>query len=161
MGRTLFSRSLFAQAAACFDKAHRVDYRNMASAYQKRKDARSLALGKARLAAFKVAASEFEACAKGAAAGSQALRHRAAECYVEAGEFACAGVNFEAAERFTDAAVNYHKAQLFDDATRLVRPPDGTLSFVEQPIRDRLLDNIKLQYLRLNDLGSVISFHLI
>ncbi|KAF8336966.1 P-loop containing nucleoside triphosphate hydrolase protein [Cantharellus anzutake] len=151
-GRTLFPRSLFAQAASCFEKAQRPDSRDIALAYQRRKDARSLPLGEQRLVAFKVAGSAFEACAQLPSAGVPTLRRRAGECFAEGGDFASAGVNFEAAGNITDAALNYHKAQRLDDAARLVRPPDGTSSLVEEPTRGKILDSVKLQFLRRSEL---------
>ncbi|KAF8336973.1 uncharacterized protein EI90DRAFT_3119273 [Cantharellus anzutake] len=151
-GRTLFSRSLFAQAASCFEKAQRPHDRDMALAYQRRKDARSLQPGDQRFVAFNAAGSAFETCAQLPSVGALALRRRAGECFVEGGDYASAGINFEAAGCFTDAALNYHKAQRLDDAARLVRPPDGTPSLVKEPICGKILDSVKLQFLRLSNI---------
>ncbi len=158
MGKNLFSKSLFAQAASCFEKANRQNDHNIARAYQKRKEAKAISRADARKIAFRSAAFAFESCATVTSKGTPTLRRRAAECFVYSEDFSSAATNFELAHDYTDAAIHYHKAHLLKDVVRLVRPPDGSNSLVEEDIRGRLLDNIRIQYLRVHDFEYVLKF---
>ena len=151
----MFARANYTQAASCFDKAQRLGDRDMSLAYQLRKDAREVASDAARSASFKSAGHAFESCAEAELKGTEercSLHRLAGECFLECHEYALAGANFEPADAFTEAAVCFHKAQLLEDAARLVCPPDGSESLVDESVRDTILDSIKLQYLRANNL---------
>ena len=151
----MFERAHYTQAASCFDKAQRFGDRNMSRAFQLRKDAREAAADATRSALFKSAAHAFKSCAEAESEGTggrRSLHRLAGECFLEYQEYGPAGAQFELAGALTEAASCFHKAQLLEDAARLVRPPDGSESLVEESVRDRILDSIKLQYLRANDL---------
>ena len=156
-GRKLFEKSLFAQAASCFEKAGRDIERDIAVAYQKREDARGISNARARREMFKDAATAFQSCAI-RSEGVRNLRQRAAECFVNCEDFPSAATNFEAACDYTEAAIQYNKAHLFNDVVRLIRPRDGLNSLVADDIKTRLLDTVRIRYLRAHDFECVSRF---
>src|SRR5258707_8049401 len=154
-GRGLFAKSLYAQAASCFGNANRETERDVALAYQKRKDARAISNEHRRKAAFRDAATTFQSYATGSFEDVRTLRQNAAECFVHCGDFGSAATNFEEARDYTEAAIQYRNSHLLDDVVRLVRPHDGSNSLVADDTKGELLRDVKIQYLRVHDFEYV------
>ncbi|KAF8336960.1 uncharacterized protein EI90DRAFT_3013934 [Cantharellus anzutake] len=145
------------QAASYFHKSGRYLDRDIALAYQQRKDARAASNDDRRIAAFSAAGLAFQSCARRSLDGAQALQHNAAECFVLSGDFQDAAKIFEEAGQHTDAAICYHKAHLLEDVARLVFPSDGSNSLVTEKTRERLLGTIRIHYLCAGDFERAAS----
>ncbi|CAE6476351.1 unnamed protein product, partial [Rhizoctonia solani] len=126
-GRLLFNKRLYPQAIFCFEKAGLLVERDIAAAYESRKQARLLQAAKsvdraARRAAFASAASDFRGCAilsKGKQQTSCYLR--AAECYLQAEDWKASAEAFYSANEFDLAARNFRRAGHFDEAVEVVK----------------------------------------
>ncbi|KAF8594570.1 P-loop containing nucleoside triphosphate hydrolase protein [Ceratobasidium sp. AG-I] len=147
-GRLLFNKGLYPQAMFCFEKADLLVERDIASAYQARKNARLL-LAKdrqTRRAAFRDAAKNFLDCAilsKGKQQTSCYLR--AAECYLQAEEWKSAAESFLSANEFDQSAKNFRRAGCFSEAVGVVKQhrPDMTAG-----LADEIYGIARLQFLR-------------
>ncbi|KAG8770099.1 hypothetical protein FRC12_004522 [Ceratobasidium sp. 428] len=124
-GYLLFNEHLYVQAILCFDKAGRLLERDIAAAYQSRKEA-WLLYGKsadqhAWHDSFAKAANSFLACATRADGKQQVVCYlRAAECFLQTNDWKLAADAFVAAEEFSLAARNFCRAGCFNDAMDLI-----------------------------------------
>ncbi|CAE7089127.1 unnamed protein product [Rhizoctonia solani] len=150
-GRLLFNKSLYPQAMFCFEKAGLYVERDIAGAYQARKEARLLLAKSAdrqiRRAAFKGAAKDFLGCAilsKGKQQISCYLR--AAECYIQAEEWKLAAESYLSAEQFDLSARNFRRAGCFDEAVEIVKKYRDRLK--SKDLVDEILGIAKLEFLR-------------
>ncbi|KAH7337934.1 hypothetical protein B0J17DRAFT_405653 [Rhizoctonia solani] len=150
-GRLLFNKGLYPQAMFCFEKAGLLVERDIAGAYQARKDARLL-LAKStdrqtRRGAFKKAADDFLGCAflsKGKQQISCYLR--AAECFIQAEDWKPAAESYLSAEQFDLSAKNFRRAGCFDEAVQIVRKYRNQLK--SQGLVDEILAIARLEFLR-------------
>ncbi|KAG8732236.1 hypothetical protein FRC11_014976 [Ceratobasidium sp. 423] len=150
-GRLLFNKALYPQAMFCFEKAGLLVERDIAGAYQARKDARLL-LAKSvdrqtRREAFKKAAGDFLGCAflsKGKQQISCYLR--AAECYIQAEEWKSAAESYLSAEEFDLSARNFRRAGCFEDAVQIVKKYRNRLK--SRGLVDEILAIARLEFLR-------------
>ena len=159
-GRYLFAKGLYAQAASCFEKANRPQDRDVAIAYQKRKDARRMEIGARRRQAFKVAGEAFSAC--GYATSGEVARsyHRLAiPCFNEANEPALAAQSHAAASEQTVAAKMFRDLGDFDEAINLVKPKKG-ISLVAPDVGQQIIELARLEYLRVGRIEYVPSVFL-
>ncbi|KAF9509961.1 hypothetical protein BS47DRAFT_108769 [Hydnum rufescens UP504] len=148
-GRYLFAKTLYVQAASCFAKANRDHDRRIAEAYQIRKEARVTN----DILSFKEAGTAFSACASTAQGETaQGLYTRAAECFLQARETSLAADNYKAASEFTKAVQLYRKVGQFEDVASLLRPPDHSISLVDPGVADDMLDVVRMQFLRTDDI---------
>ncbi|CAE6379695.1 unnamed protein product, partial [Rhizoctonia solani] len=150
-GRLLFNKGLYPQAMFCFEKAGLLVERDIASAYQARKDARLLLVKSADRqtwrSAFKNAANDFLGCAflsKGKQQISCYLR--AAECYIQAEEWKLAAESYLSAEHFDLSARNFRRAGCFDEAVQIVKKYRHRLN--SQDLVDEILGIARLEFLR-------------
>ncbi|EUC53945.1 P-loop nucleoside triphosphate hydrolase, putative, partial [Rhizoctonia solani AG-3 Rhs1AP] len=150
-GRLLFNKGLYPQAMFCFEKAGLLVERDIAGAYQARKDARLLLVKsgdrQTRCGAFKKAANDFLGCAflsKGKQQISCYLR--AAECYIQAEEWKSAAESYLSAEQFDLSARNFRRAGCFDEAVRIVKNYRDRLK--SQNLVDEILGIARLEFLR-------------
>ncbi|CAE6480843.1 unnamed protein product [Rhizoctonia solani] len=150
-GRLLFNKRLYPQAIFCFEKAGLLVERDIAAAYELRKQARLLQAAKsgdraARRAAFARAASDFRGCAilsKGKQQTSCYLR--AAECYLQAEDWKAAAEAFYSANDFDMAARNFRRAGCFEQAVGVVKNHKNN---VQKNIADEIIGVARLEYLR-------------
>lgn len=152
-GRYLFAKGLYTQALSCFEKAGRLQDRDITFAYQLRKEARAVPRDNAnrekRAATFRHAGLAFTSCAQNASDDSGPLLYKkSGECYYEARDLACAADAYLAATEFTQAARLYRDAGLFDQAVALARPTDGSVTKVEFKIADNIVGVARIEYLR-------------
>ncbi|KAH7337987.1 hypothetical protein B0J17DRAFT_706450 [Rhizoctonia solani] len=154
-GRLLFNKRLYPQAIFCFEKAGLLVERDIAAAYEARKQARLLQAAKsgdraARRAAFARAASDFRGCAilsKGKQQISCYLR--AAECYLQAEDWKAAAEAFYSANDFDMAARNFRRAGCFDEAVDTVNKHKDC---VQRTVADDIIGVARLEYFRTNKL---------
>ncbi|KAG8710822.1 hypothetical protein FRC09_020922 [Ceratobasidium sp. 395] len=124
-GYILFNEHLYVQATLCFDKAGQLLERDIAAAYQSRKEA-WLLFGKsadqhAWHASFAKVANSFLDCAIRTAGKQQVVCYlRAAECFLQTKDWKLAADAFAAAEEFSLAARNFCRAGCFKDAMDLI-----------------------------------------
>lgn len=150
-GRLLFNKGLYPQAMFCFEKAGLLIERDIAGAYQARKEARLL-LAKSvdrqtRRNAFREAADNFLACTT-QSKGKQQISCfvRAAECYLQAEEWKLAAECYLSAEHFDSAAKNYRRAGCFDEAVGVVKKYRRLLK--SQELVNEILAIARLEFLR-------------
>ncbi|GAB1522834.1 hypothetical protein RhiTH_005958 [Rhizoctonia solani] len=154
-GRLLFNKRLYPQAMFCFEKANLLVERDIAAAYESRKQARLLQAAKSvdrttRRAAFANTASDFLGCAflsKGKQQTSCYLR--AAECYLQAEDWKAAAEAFYSANDFDMAARNFRRAGCFDEAIGVVKKHR---SCVKNNVADDIFGVARLEYFRTNKL---------
>lgn len=148
-GRYLFQKTLFAQAASCFEKANRPQDRDISMAYQKRKDARRLASGRDRRAAFKAAGEAFTACGSSAIVRDEAKSYHtlAEQCFNEAGEADLAAHARAAALDETEAAIVYRDIRDFDNALKLIIRPKTESSRVRPDIAKEIIELARWEFL--------------
>ncbi|KAF8686413.1 UvrD-like helicase C-terminal domain [Rhizoctonia solani] len=154
-GRLLFNKRLYPQAIFCFEKANLLVERDIAAAYESRKQARLLQAAKSvdratRRAAFAKTASEFLGCAilsKGRQQTSCYLR--AAECYLQAEDWKAAAEAFYSANDFDMAARNFRRAGCFDEAVHIVKKHRNC---VQNSVAEGIVEVAKLEYFRTNKL---------
>ncbi|CAE6385928.1 unnamed protein product [Rhizoctonia solani] len=154
-GRLLFNKRLYPQAMFCFEKANLLVERDIASAYESRKQARLLQAAKSvdrttRRAAFSRAASDFLGCAFLSKAKQQTSCYlRAAECYLQAEDWKAAAEAFYSAHDFDMAARNFRRAGCFDEAVDVVKKHR---SRVQNNVAEDILGVARLEYFRTNKL---------
>jgi hypothetical protein len=103
---------------------------------------------------FKEAGTAFSACASTAQGETaQGLYTRAAECFLQARETSLAADNYKAASEFTKAVQLYRKVGQFDDVALLLKPPDHSISLVDPGVADDMLDLVRIQFLRTDDIA--------
>ncbi|KAG8687201.1 hypothetical protein FRC11_007608 [Ceratobasidium sp. 423] len=154
-GRLLFNKRLYPQAIFCFEKAGLPVERDIAAAYESRKQARLLQAAKsvdraARRTAFASAASDFRGCAilsKGKQQTSCYLR--AAECYLQAEDWKAAAEAFYSANEFEMAARNFRRAGHFDEAVEVVKEHRAD---VQRNVANEIIGVARLEYFRKNKL---------
>ncbi|KAJ1305435.1 hypothetical protein OPQ81_000445 [Rhizoctonia solani] len=154
-GRLLFNKRLYPQAIFCFEKAGLSVERDIAAAYESRKQARLLQAAKsvdraARRSAFARTASDFLKCAilsKGKQQTSCYLR--AAECYLQAEDWKAAAEAFYSAKDFDMATRNFRRAGCFDEAVEVVKRHK---SRVQKNIAEDIFGVARLEYFRTNKL---------
>lgn len=126
-GRLYFNKQLYLQAKFCFEKADLLVERNIAAAYETRKQARLLqATGSIELptqrAAFGMTATEFLGCAMLSKGKQQISCYlRAAECFVQAENRKSAAEAFLQASKFDMAVNNFNRAGCFAEAVEVVK----------------------------------------
>ncbi|KAF8594569.1 hypothetical protein BDV93DRAFT_549191 [Ceratobasidium sp. AG-I] len=149
-GRLLFNKGLYPQAIFCFEKANLPRERDIASAYQARKEARLL-LSKSvdrqipRIA-FSNAANDFLSCAFRSNGKQQTSCYlRAAECFLQAEEWKSAAEAFFAANEFDRSAKNYRRAGCFSEAVDVVK---NFRDKVQKGVADDIIAIARLEFLR-------------
>jgi tetratricopeptide (TPR) repeat protein len=145
-GRELFQRKLYAQAASCFEKAHRPQDRDVATAYQKQKDAEKYSNPARRREAFKAAGDAFSLCGDQVGKAGRPHHMRAMQCYVEAGEEELAVRAHAKSIDETEAAQLLARNGQFDEALDLVRPTKG-LSRVTPEVAKDITEQAKVAWL--------------
>ncbi|KAG8719695.1 hypothetical protein FRC08_002227 [Ceratobasidium sp. 394] len=151
-GRLLFNKRLYPQAMFCFDKAGLELERDIAAAYQARKEARLL-LAKSASAerqtwrnSFTKAAKDFLGCAilsKGKQQISCYLR--AAECFLQAEDWKLAAESYCSAEEFDLAAKNFRRAGCFVEAVDVVKKHKDQ---VQKSLAAEIIGIARLEFLR-------------
>ncbi|KAG9101942.1 hypothetical protein FS749_001473 [Ceratobasidium sp. UAMH 11750] len=151
-GRLLFNKRLYPQAMFCFEKAGLELERDIAAAYQARKEARLL-LAKSASAdrqtwrnSFTKAAKDFLGCAilsKGKQQISCYLR--AAECFLQAEDWKSAAEAFFEAGEFDLAAKNFRRAGCFDEAVGVVKKHKDK---IQKSLADEIVGIARLEFLR-------------
>ncbi|KAG9081885.1 hypothetical protein FRC06_005350 [Ceratobasidium sp. 370] len=151
-GRLLFNKRLYPQAMFCFEKAGLELERDIAAAYQARKEARLL-LAKSTSAdrqtwrnSFTKAAKDFLGCAilsKGKQQISCYLR--AGECFLQAEDWKSAAEAFFEAGEFDLAAKNFRRAGCFDEAVGVVKKHNDK---IQKSVADEIIGIARLEFLR-------------
>ncbi|KAG8691136.1 hypothetical protein FRC09_011720, partial [Ceratobasidium sp. 395] len=149
-GRLLFDRQLFVQAMLCFDKAGLPLERDVAAAYQARKEAWCLFAKSADeqiwSGLFIRAAGNFIYCAIRTDGKQQTDRYlRAAECYLQAKSWVLAATAFVSAEEYGLAAKCFCRAGRFDDAVTIVKKHKHE---IQEKLVDEVLEMARLECLR-------------
>ncbi|KAB5592704.1 TPR and ankyrin repeat-containing protein 1 [Ceratobasidium theobromae] len=150
-GRLLFNKGLYPQAIFCFDKANLPVERDIAAAYEARKQARLLRAAKsvdrtACRTAFVNAAHDFLRCASQSKGRQQTSCYfRAAECYIQAEDWKSAAEAFLSAKEFDMAARNFRRAGCFDEAVAVVKHNRGQ---IKDSVAEEVIGVAKLEYLR-------------
>lgn len=155
LGRSLFGRKLYPQAASCFEKAGRPLEQDICRAYELHKQARESLTYHPN--SFKTAAAEFRRCAVSSSQDLMAVRlhKKAGECFVEARDLLSAAESYTSALDFNMAARLYRKAGMFDKAVALVKPISGQPSQVDKKICDEIIQVAKFEYARNSNLKFV------
>ncbi|KAG8767765.1 hypothetical protein FRC12_006055 [Ceratobasidium sp. 428] len=149
-GRLLFDRQLFIQAMLCFDKAGLPLERDVAAAYQARKEAWCLFAKSADeqiwSGLFIEAAGNFIYCAIRTDSKQQTDRYlRAAECYLQAKHWVLAATAFVSAEEYGLAAKCFCRAGYFDEAVTVVKKHKHQ---IQETLADEVLEMARLEFLR-------------
>ncbi|KAG8752687.1 hypothetical protein FRC12_011837, partial [Ceratobasidium sp. 428] len=149
-GRLLFNKRLYPQAMFCFEKAGLELERDIAAAYQARKEARLLLAKSADRQtlrdSFTKAANDFQGCAiltKGKQQISCYLR--AAECFLQAEDWKSAAEGFFEAGEFDLAAKNFRRAGCFDEAVDVVKNHKDK---IQKGLADEIVGIARLEFLR-------------
>ncbi|CAE7234107.1 unnamed protein product [Rhizoctonia solani] len=149
-GRILFERELYLQAMLCFQRAGLNLERDIAAAYEARKQARLLQATKPSdretRAAFRHAAEKFLHCSKIATSKQQTSCYlRAADCFVQAEEWKPAAQTFIMARDFGLAARCFRNGGYFDEAVETVQthPED-----IQRNVAEEIIKVARLEYLR-------------
>ncbi|CAE6459263.1 unnamed protein product, partial [Rhizoctonia solani] len=159
-GRLLFNKRLYPQAIFCFEKAGLLVERDIAAAYESRKQARLLQVAKSvdratRRAAFTTAASQFIGCAKSSKGKQQISCYlRAAECHLQAEDWKAAAEAFYSANDFDMAARNFRRAGCFDEAVDVIKQHRSS---VQRNLADEIVGVARLEYFRTNKLEKASS----
>ncbi|CUA74878.1 TPR and ankyrin repeat-containing protein 1 [Rhizoctonia solani] len=154
-GRLLFNKRLYPQAIFCFEKAGLMAERDIAAAYEARKQARLLQAAKSvdratRRAAFTKAASQFIECAKSSKGRQQISCYlRAAECHLQAEDWKAAAGAFYSGNDFNMAAKNFRRAGCFDEAVDVIKRHQHG---VQRSLADEIIGVARLEYFRTNKL---------
>ena len=146
----LFNKGLYPQAIFCFEKANLKLERDIASAYQARKEARLLLAKSADRqtprAAFFDAAQKFLSCAFRSQGKQQTSCYlQAAECFLQAEEWKPAAEAFFSANEFDRSAKNFRRAGCFSDAVDVVQ---NYRDKVQKGIADDIIGIARLEFLR-------------
>ncbi|EUC55029.1 P-loop nucleoside triphosphate hydrolase, putative, partial [Rhizoctonia solani AG-3 Rhs1AP] len=149
-GRTLFERELYPQAMLCFQRAGLTLERDIAAAYEARKQARLLHATKSNdretRTAFHYAAEKFLECGKVATSKQQNSCYiRAADCYMQAEEWKPAAETFIMARDFGMAAKCYRNAGFFAEAVETVQTHSES---IQQTVAEEIIKVARLEYLR-------------
>ncbi|QRV93432.1 UvrD-like helicase carboxy-terminal domain protein [Ceratobasidium sp. AG-Ba] len=149
-GRLLFNKRLYPQAVFCFEKAGLPLERDIAAAYQARKEARLLlakSVDRQTLRnSFTKAATDFLNCAaqsKGKQQNSCYLR--AAECFLQAEEWKRSAEAFLQAEEYNLAIKNFRRAGCFAEAVNIVKKHK---SKIQKGLADEIVGVARLEFLR-------------
>lgn len=150
MGRDLFGKYLYAQAAQCFEKANRPLDRDTALAYQKRVDARRQKNAIQRKAAYKEAGEALSKCGDETSIDKdkRALYVRAKECFEHAGEEELAVLAHSKSIDETPAAELLAAKGQWDQAIALVKPLKGH-SRVNPVVADGIIEQVRLAWLQI------------
>ncbi|KAG8760240.1 hypothetical protein FRC11_000711 [Ceratobasidium sp. 423] len=149
-GRTLFERQLYPQAMLCFERAGLTLQRDIAAAYEARKQARLLQATKSNeresRSAFRDAARKFLECCKVATSKQQNSCYlRAAECFVQAEEWKPAAETFILARDFGMAAKSFRQAGCFAEAVEVVQTHTED---IQANVAEEIIKVARLEYLR-------------
>ncbi|KAG8744274.1 hypothetical protein FRC10_010437 [Ceratobasidium sp. 414] len=149
-GRLLFNKGLYPQAMFCFEKAGLELERDIAAAYQARKEARLL-LAKSASAerqtwrnSFTKAAKDFLDCARRSKGKQQISCYlRTAECFLQAEDWKLAAESYRSAEEFDLAAKNFRRAGCFIEAVDVVKKHK-----VQKGLANEIIGIARLEFLR-------------
>lgn len=150
-GRLYFDKRLYPQAIFCFEKANMRLERDIAAAYEARKQSRLLQAAKlvdrtTRQASFLRTASDFMRCAERSTGKQQISCYlRAAECFSEAEHWKAAAEAFSSANEFDMAAKSFRRAGCFDEAVDVVK---NHRDQVQKNVAEDIIGVARLEYLR-------------
>ncbi|QRV93433.1 UvrD-like helicase carboxy-terminal domain protein [Ceratobasidium sp. AG-Ba] len=149
-GRLLFNKRLYPQAIFCFEKADLPLERDIACAYQSRKEARLLqakASDRQTLRdSFFKAGMDFLGCATRSKGKQQKSCHRrAAECFLVADDWKRAAETFLAVEEYALAAKNFIRAGCVIQAVDVVQKHEAKL---QKKVIDEVFGIARLDLLR-------------
>jgi tetratricopeptide (TPR) repeat protein len=149
-GRLLFNKRLYPQAMFCFEKADLLVERDIAAAYQARKEARLL-LAKSvdrqtRRSAFASTAKDFLDCAMLSKGKQQISCYlRAAECFLQSESWKSAAEAFFSANEFDLAAKNFRRAGCFAEAVDVVKRCRDKM---QKSLAEEIIGIARLEFLR-------------
>ncbi|CAE7146367.1 unnamed protein product, partial [Rhizoctonia solani] len=155
IGRNLFDKKLYSEAIVYFEKAGLLVERDIATAYESRKQARLLQVAQsvdqtACRAAFTEAAVNFLGCATSVESQRQKAYHlHAAECYLQAEGWIAAAKAYYAADDFDMAARIFLHEGSIDGAVEVVKAHRGDML---KSIVEEILGIARLEYFRTNQL---------
>lgn len=138
---------MFAQAASCFEKAHNLLDRDIALAYQRRKDAPRQASSVLIRAAWKAAGEAFTACGDSAGKEGRPYHLRAVECFNAAEENDLATLATAKSLDETPAAKLLADKGRYEEAMALVRPSRGP-SRVDDDVAQQITEQARLVWLQ-------------
>ncbi|CAE6497714.1 unnamed protein product [Rhizoctonia solani] len=154
-GRNLFDKRHYSQAMICFEKANLPMERDIAAAYESRKQAKLLQAAQtidqtACSAAFTKAATDFLGCAKLTKGEQQVACYlHAAECYLQAEDWITAAQAYRAANDFDMAARIFLREGSIDEAVEVVKEHRDDML---ENITEEIIGIARLEYFRTNQL---------
>ncbi|KDN38025.1 hypothetical protein RSAG8_09798, partial [Rhizoctonia solani AG-8 WAC10335] len=154
-GRYLFGKRHYSQAKHCFEKANLPVERNIAAAYDSRKQARLLQVAQSVdrrtcCAAFTKAAADLLGCAT-LTTGKQKMKCylHAAECYLQADDWTAAANAYYAANDFDMAASIFLREGGIEEAVEVVKEHRDDML---EKIVEEIVGIARLEYFRSNQL---------
>ncbi|KAL5633867.1 hypothetical protein ACGC1H_005902 [Rhizoctonia solani] len=154
-GRSFFDKRHYSQAIICFEKANLLVERDIATAYESRKQATLLQVAptfdqSACCAAFTKAAADFLGCATLTQDKQQmACYLHAAECHLQAEDWIAAAQAYSAANDFDMAARVFLREGSIDEAVKVVKKHRDDM---RKKITEEIFGIARLEYFRTNQL---------